>query len=78
MEKTSNWWTYIKDPTHSVVVKWENQHDFYWNQICSDIVEVFGLPGNRFYYKPEIDYMTFIFKTKKDADMCRILISEKI
>jgi len=42
------------------------------------VLEVFGLPGDRFVYHPFEDFMEFHFKSKKDADLCRILLSEKI
>ena len=63
---------------HEVIVDWNNQHNEWWNETCASIVEVFGLPGNRFVYSPSVDFMTFTFKSKKDADVCRILLSEKI
>ena len=50
----------------------------YWNETCAMVLEVFGLPGNRFMYRPHLDYMVFEFKTKKDADLCRILLSERL
>jgi len=63
---------------HEVIVDWNNQHNEWWNETCATIVEVFGLPGNRFVYSPSVDFMTFTFKSKKDAELCRILISEKL
>ena len=42
------------------------------------VLEVFGLPGGRYESRPETDYMSFIFKSKKDADLCRILLSERL
>ena len=50
----------------------------WWNHLCADIMEIFGLPGDRYISSPTADYMIFTFKTKKDADLCRILLSEKI
>ena len=71
------WWTDISDPEYIVTVGWE-RHDGIpaWNETCAMVLEVFGLPGNRFVYKPFEDFMTFTFKSKKDADLCRILLSE--
>ena len=73
------WWTDISDPEYIVTVGWE-RHDGIpaWNETCAMVLEVFGLPGNRFVYKPFEDFMTFTFKSKKDADLCRILLSERL
>ena len=49
-----------------------------WNELCADVLEVFGLPGDRFTSHPSTDCMDFKFKNKKDADLCRILLSDKI
>jgi len=39
---------------------------------------VFGLPGNKFVSHPKPDSMEFYFKSKKDAELCKILLSERI
>ena len=70
--------TIEKQFDHSVRVNWNNQHNHWWNETCAMVLEVFGLPGDRFMYHPYEDYMTFDFKTKKDADICRILLSERL
>lgn len=63
---------------HEIVVTWHNQDNLWWNETCAMVLGVFGLPGNRFVYKPFKDFMTFTFKSKKDADLCRILLSERL
>ena len=72
------WWNSGTLEEQVVTVKWNNQHNSEWNLICADVVEVFGLPGQRFYYKPYLDFMTFTFKSKQDADLCKILISHHL
>ena len=42
------------------------------------VLEVFGLPGDRFVYHPHMDYMTFDFVSEKDAIMCKILLSDRL
>lgn len=49
-----------------------------WDLACADVLEVFGLPGDRFTSHPSMDTMNFHFKSKKDADLCKILLSDKI
>ena len=63
---------------NSVYVHWDNQNGFWWNETCAMVLEVFGLPGGRYESHPEQDVMKFTFKSKKDADLCRILLSERL
>ncbi len=63
----------------TVVVPWESkQTNIWWNETCAMVLEVFGLPGHRFVYKPYEDFMTFTFNNQKDTDLCRILLSERL
>jgi hypothetical protein len=61
-----------------VTVVWDNQNGFWWNETCAMVLEVFGLPGERYESKPEHDYMSFTFKNTKDAELCKILLSERL
>jgi hypothetical protein len=67
-----------KGHTYRIRLPWTGQSKYWWNDTCADIMEVFGLPGDRFTSHPTPDYMDFYFKSEKDAALCRILISEKI
>lgn len=61
-----------------ITVPWENQNDTWWSETCADIIEVFGLPGNRYTTEVSTECMKFFFKTEQDALMCKIMISDKI
>lgn len=63
---------------HKVTINWDNQDGVWWNETCISVIEVFGLPGERFTFHPHHDYMEFCFTKKKDADLCRVLLSEKL
>jgi len=63
---------------HIVSLPWRGQDKYWWNEACADVIEVFGLPGDRFTSHPTMDKMDFHFKNERDAEMCRILLSEKI
>lgn len=63
---------------HVVKVPWRGQSNYWWNEACASVLEVFGLPGERYTSHPTMDFMAFHFASKKDADMCRILISENL
>lgn len=73
-----DWWERGIPEEQVITIHWNNQHNQWWNETCADVLEVFGLPGQRFHYKPYPEYMTFTFKSKKDADLARILLSEKL
>jgi hypothetical protein len=49
-----------------------------WNEICVKVMEVFGLPGNRYTTHPSTHYMAFKFNSEKDRILCEILLSEYI
>ena len=70
--------TIVQTNDYEIIVAWHNQDNLWWNETCAMVLDVFGLPGNRFVYKPFEDFMTFTFKSKKDADLCRILLSERL
>jgi hypothetical protein len=63
---------------NTVTVVWDNQYGYWWNETCAIVLEVFGLPGDRYQSTPDHDYMSFTFKNRKDADLCRILLSERL
>ncbi len=62
---------------HRVRLQWKGQSNYLWNEACADIVEVFGLPGDRFISSPQVEYMDFFFKSTRDAELCKILLSDK-
>ena len=71
--------TIVSPSDHEIIIDWTPKNGIdWWNETCATVLEVFGLPGHRFVYTPSEDFMTFTFKNKKDADLCRILLSEKI
>jgi len=42
------------------------------------VLETFGLPGEKYIYKPSINYMLFEFEDERDAFMCRLLLSDRM
>ena len=70
--------TIVSPSDHEIIVDWHNQGVPWWNETCALVLQVFGLPGHRFVYTPSEDFMTFTFKSKKDAALCRILLSERL
>jgi hypothetical protein len=63
---------------YEIRLNWQNQNKYWWNQVCADVVEIFGLPGERFTSHPYDDCMLFRFKSKKDYELCKILLSDKL
>lgn len=56
----------------------DEQGTIWWNETCAMVLEVFGLPGNKFIYTPDYDYMLFEFEDERDAFMCKLLLSDRI
>ena len=71
-------WISVEKTSNTRAVEWDNQNGFWWNETCAVVLEVFGLPGNRYTSHPTQDAMFFNFKSVKDADLCRILLSERL
>ena len=61
-----------------IIIKWDNQQGFWWNETCAMILEHFGLPGDRYVSHPETDQMTFKFFNEQDALMAKILLSDRL
>jgi hypothetical protein len=49
-----------------------------WNEICADAVELFGLPGDRYMTQPNINDMTWYFRSEADALLFKLKFSEVI
>lgn len=68
-----------KDYQHKIKINWTNeQGTIWWNETCAMVLETFGLPGEKYIYKPNINYMLFEFKDERDAFMCKLLLSDRI
>ena len=63
---------------YHVELSWNEQGNTMWNEACADVIQVFGLPGNKFMTYPTMDSMLFGFKSDRDATLCRILLSERL
>lgn len=61
-----------------ITVPWQNQSNIWWNETCANIVEHFGLPGDKYTTEINENYMKFIFCDDRDALMCRLLVSERL
>jgi hypothetical protein len=62
----------------TVIVRWNNQKEYWWNETCAMVLEQFGLPGERYTSHPTENKMMFKFFNEKDATMCRLLLSERL
>jgi hypothetical protein len=49
-----------------------------WNEITSNIVEHFGLPGDKYTTELNENYMNFKFHDDREGLMCKMLVSEYI
>ena len=73
-----DWWESVSNPDQVITINWHSQGNHWWNETCADVLEVFGLPGDRFHYKPYPTHMTFTFKKMHDAELCKVLLSDKL
>jgi hypothetical protein len=62
----------------TVIVRWNNQKEYWWDETCAMVLEQFGLPGERYTSHPTENKMMFKFFNEKDATMCRLLLSERL
>lgn len=65
---------------HVIKVNWDQgvHGTIWWNETCAMVLETFGLPGEKYIYKPQVDYMTFEFANEKDLLMCKLLLSDRL
>lgn len=63
---------------NEILVPWNNQNEFWWNETCAMVLEHFGLPGERYTSHPSENKMLFKFYNEHDAMMCKILLSDRI
>ena len=54
------------------------ENGIWWNETCAMVLEVFGLPGNRYTTQMNPDLIAFNFTSPKDAAMCKILLSDRL
>ena len=47
-----------------------------WNEICAEVVEQFGLPGDRYITEVGIFDMAFIFRDQQDLLLFKLKWSE--
>ena len=68
-----------KSYQHKIKINWTNeQGTIWWNETCEMVLETFGLPGQKYIYTPEYDFMIFEFKDERDAFMCKLLLSDRL
>lgn len=62
-----------------ICIPWKGyQSNTWWNETCANVVEHFGLPGNRYTTEVSENSMKFFFHDEKDALMCMLLVSESV
>ena len=57
-------------------ISWDSKGSIAWNEICAQVVEQFGLPGDR--YTTEVGFfeMAFIFRDPEDLLLFKLKWSE--
>ena len=64
----------------TIRIYWNREYDneTMWNEVCAWAIEYFGLPGDRFETRANVNYMDFSFKSNKDALLMAIRWSAEI
>jgi len=65
----------FSDTAFNVWIEWKKEN-MPWNEICAKVLEVFGLPGDRYITTTSTMHLLFRFRSKKDYQLCTILLSE--
>lgn len=63
---------YVFVPYHT------GQNGLWWNETCAMVMEIFGLPGDRYTTQVNPDVMAFYFKNPKDLTLCQLLLSDRL
>jgi len=64
---------YSPEHTHGLTLHWaRDDYMELWNMRMANIVELFGLPGDRYITEITQDYMTFWFRDHRDALLFRL------
>ena len=62
---------------YNIYVDWQYEK-MPWNEICIQVLEVFGLPGERYVTSSSTQHLVIRFKSEKDYCLCQIMLSEYI
>jgi len=72
----------LKDPNYiyHCTIPWRDQANpmFYWDTLCADAVDLFGLPGDRYITDISEQSMTWSFNTSHDAVLFRLKFGEAV
>jgi hypothetical protein len=64
---------YSPEHTHGLTLHWaRDDYTELWNMRMARVVELFGLPGDRYITEITQDYMTFWFRDPNDALLFRL------
>ena len=65
---------------HHCTIPWTDRKNpmFYWDDVCANAVELFGLPGDRYITDISERSMTWSFRSDQDAVLFRLKFSEVV
>ena len=63
---------------HHCTIPWTDRRNpmFYWDGVCANAVELFGLPGDRYITDISEQAMTWSFRSDQDAVLFRLKFAE--
>ena len=63
---------------YPIRIEWKDQSIPWWDEICELVYKIFGRPGEKFIHNSSENFTEFLFEDKKDATLCRLLLSDRI
>ena len=74
--------TILREPEyrHHCTVPWTDRNNamFYWDNLCAEAVELFGLPGDRYITDICESSMTWSFRSDQDAVLFRLKFGDAV
>lgn len=61
-------------------IPWVDRKDpmYYWDTLCANAIELFGLPGNRYITDISEQSMTWSFRNEQDALLFKLKFAEAV
>lgn len=65
---------------HHCTIPWIDRKNplYYWDTLCANAVDLFGLPGDRYITDISEHSMTWSFRTEQDALLFKLKFSEAV
>ncbi len=68
----------MENKKHPLKISWSigDGYGDSWNEICAQVIEKFGLPGDRYTTEISSNWMIFYFREAEDLLMAKLTLGE--